>query len=413
MNKWMGFGRVLSIAFMIVLAQAAYGGGYSGGAGTPTAPYQIGGIADWMTLCGTPEDWNKCFRLIADINLSGVSITPVGTNLVPFTGVFNGDGHLLRNVLISLPEGNNVGLFGFLNPGAELQGLGVETVSITGRECAGGLVGWNNGGTIISCRVTGTVMGSLGGFSTGGLVGRHDLGLIAGCHTSVTVNGIVDIGGLVGVNIGGTIRKCFALGPVSGNEDIGGLVGYQSGGETALSYARGIVTGNRIVGGLIGSNYQGVLTCCYAAGPVSGSESVGGLAAGCGDAVVTACYWDMDVSTVNTSACGEGRGTDAMTHPYGADTYTGWDFDVDWNDDAGYTINNGYPYLREEVLHPGDLNYDWRMVMGEAIGYLAGWQNGDNPLAYAIRAAYLWQNGEAYSYDPGEETPTCWILDTP
>ncbi len=410
MNTSARLGMAISFTLALVLAQATQGAVYSGGAGTPPAPYQIGKIADWMTLCGTPEDWSKCFRLIADINLSGVSIMPVGTNMVPFTGVFNGDGHLLRNALISLPEGNNVGLFGFLNPGAELRDLGVENVSITGREGTGGLVGWNNGANIISCHVTGAVTGSPGGFSTGGLVGRHDQGLIAGCHTSVTVNGIGDMGGLVGVNIGGTLRKCFALGPVSGNENIGGLVGYQSGGETMLSYARGSVTGNRIVGGLIGSNYQGALTCCYAAGPVSGSETVGGLAAGCGDAVVTACYWDMDVSGVNTSACGEGRGMDAMTHPYDADTYTGWDFDMDWADDAGYTVNNGYPYLRAEVLHPGDLNHDWHMVMSEAIGYLTGWQNGDNPIAYAIRAAYLWQNGEGYDYIPENTAPLCWIL---
>ncbi len=402
---------VLNITVMTALAQAAYGGGYSGGAGTPANPYQIGGITDWTALCSTSGDWNKSFRLISDINLSGISITPVGTNMIPFTGSFNGEDHIVRNALISLPSGDNVGLFGFLDPGAELRSLGVETVSITGQECAGGLVGWNNGGSIISCHVTGTVTGSTGGFSTGGLVGRHDLGLITGCHTSVTVKGISDMGGLVGTNIGGTIRKCFALGPVEGSENIGGLVGYQVGGETALSYARGTVTGNRIVGGLIGSNYQGALTCCYAAGPVSGSETVGGLAGGCDDTVVTACYWDMDVSGLSTSACGEGRDTDAMTHPYGAGTYTGWDFDVDWNDDVGYTVNNGYPYLREEVLHPGDLNQDWRMVMSEAIGYLSGWQNGDNPMAYAIRAAYLWQNGEAYSYDPEEETPMCWILD--
>ena len=62
----------------------------------------------------------------------------------------------------------------------------------------------------------------------------------------------------------------------------------------------------------------------------------------------------------------------------------------------------------EGPVHPADLNADWRMVISEAIAYLAGWQQGSNPLSYAMRAAYLWQNGESYQYLPGEEPPLCW-----
>ena len=61
--------------------------------------------------------------------------------------------------------------------------------------------------------------------------------------------------------------------------------------------------------------------------------------------------------------------------------------------------------------HPADTNTDWRIVMSEAIAYIAGWQQGSNPIAYAIRAAYLWQNGEYYTYDSEEDPPMCWVLD--
>jgi len=61
-------------------------------------------------------------------------------------------------------------------------------------------------------------------------------------------------------------------------------------------------------------------------------------------------------------------------------------------------------------VHPADLNADWRMAINEAIACLAGWQQGSNPLDYAIRAAYLWQNGETYRYIPGEAPPLCWML---
>ena len=62
------------------------------------------------------------------------------------------------------------------------------------------------------------------------------------------------------------------------------------------------------------------------------------------------------------------------------------------------------------IPHPADLNLDYRMVIQEAIAYLAGWQQGVNPLAYAIRAAYLWQNGEQYHYDAAQDPPLCWVL---
>ena len=47
--------------------------------------------------------------------------------------------------------------------------------------------------------------------------------------------------------------------------------------------------------------------------------------------------------------------------------------------------------------------------MNEAIAYLVGWQRGSNPMGHAIRAAYIWQNGEYYTYAPGEP-PLCWVL---
>lgn len=63
-----------------------------------------------------------------------------------------------------------------------------------------------------------------------------------------------------------------------------------------------------------------------------------------------------------------------------------------------------------EVAHPADLNMDWQVVLSEAVAYLTGWQQGSNPLAYAIRAAFLWQNGEKYQYDAEHEQPLCWAL---
>jgi uncharacterized repeat protein (TIGR02543 family) len=61
------------------------------------------------------------------------------------------------------------------------------------------------------------------------------------------------------------------------------------------------------------------------------------------------------------------------------------------------------------AYHPADTNKNSIMVMSEAIAYLAGWQQGSNPMNYAIRAAYLWQNGESYTRQNGVAEPLCWV----
>jgi len=84
---------------------------------------------------------------------------------------------------------------------------------------------------------------------------------------------------------------------------------------------------------------------------------------------------------------------------------------VNFDGGANQTVT-GPATITIAATHPADLNRNWSMVMSEAIGYAAGWQQGANPMAYAIRALYLWQNGEAYHREAGAE-PMCWVADNP
>ena len=70
---------------------------YSGGAGTEPNPYRIVNAADWNTLALRTEDGDSHFLMTADIDFSDASVTPAATEALPFTGVFNGGGHVLRN----------------------------------------------------------------------------------------------------------------------------------------------------------------------------------------------------------------------------------------------------------------------------------------------------------------------------
>ncbi len=76
--------------------------------------------------------------------------------------------------------------------------------------------------------------------------------------------------------------------------------------------------------------------------------------------------------------------------------------------EGGFIVSPGDAVA--DTVHPADLNADWRIMLGEAIAYLAGWQQGSNPIGYAIRAAYLWQNGERYLYYSKQAPPLCWEL---
>ncbi len=46
---------------------------------------------------------------------------------------------------------------------------------------------------------------------------------------------------------------------------------------------------------------------------------------------------------------GEGRSTAEMTFPYDDNTYADWDFASVWGADHDYSINNGYPYLLDNI----------------------------------------------------------------
>lgn len=446
------------------------------GSGTVGDPFQIWTAADFALLSWRTCLLDKQFCLMADVDLAGTALCPVG-DVEPFTGVFDGNGHVLSNVQLRQPNSTCVGVFGRLGAAGGIHNLGLAGANVTGMLAVGALVGCNEG-TLTSCYTLGgaiTVTGGINSGFAGGLVGKNTGGTIISCHATGTVSGDLSsstLGGFIGAHEGGEITRCYATGPVTGGENVGGLVGSNQGG-IQYAFATGPVTGTNNVGGLAGSN-PGALHACFATGPVTGGQRVGGLA-GDSNVVVQNCYargavtgtsavggllgnaensvsffvsitdsfstgsvtgtsavgglvgayyhslggtpygcfWDMESSGLSTSAAGQGRTTAEMTYPYGANTFDTWNFTDYWMEDADGSRNDGYPCLREitmPLFHPGDADRNFRIALGEAITYLAGWQQGSNPLDCAIRAAYLWQNGEAYVYDDREAPPSCWML---
>ena len=263
-------------AFLFFISGSTWAGTYSGGSGTDDDPFQISCIEDWYELIDNPDDWVKQFILTANLDFSGATITPVGNYDNRFTGVLDGNSHVLSNFIIDQPNDQYVGLFGFLESGGQVKNLGVESFTITGHGPVGGLCGVNNNGTIKQCYTSGKVMDSSSYGPVGGLCG-YNLGDISESYSSSEVIGSETVGGLCGLNVGGTISRSYTTGIVVGNYAIGGLCG-RNVGTISQCEATGTVTGNSNVGGLCGFNDpDSIISESLATGKVTGDDTVGGL----------------------------------------------------------------------------------------------------------------------------------------
>lgn len=217
---------------------------YGGGSGEPNNPYLIDTPEQLNALSSEPNDWDRHFKLLADLDLSTfsydaaliapVSISDINNSLqgTPFTGVFDGDGHLIFHLTVT--GESYLGLFGRVASKARIEDLGVVDVNIVGSgDYVGGLVGLNEYGEVTRCFSSGQVNGGVG---AGGMVGFNDYGgRMVNSYSTSTVNGRKDVGGLVGLNYGDIIQ-CFSAGAVTadGGLGIGGLVGY--GGTVTQSF---------------------------------------------------------------------------------------------------------------------------------------------------------------------------------
>jgi len=281
---------------------------YGGGTGEPNDPYLICTAEHLNTLGDEPNDYDKHFKLIADVDLGDYApdkFNFIGES-IPFTGVFDGNGHSISNFHYTDGDRSPLsgGLFSMVaDPNAQIRNLTLIDPNISGKVHVGPLVGWMQEGAITNCHVIGgcvnAVFPALVTDDIGGLVGLVDRGTITSCTSSCRVNGHNSVGGLVGyagkTDQGGCfITNCRATGDVTGESLVGGLVGIGPHSIIICSCATGQVVGGWQVGGLAGSSGGGVtgryITDCYATGSAAGRHAVGGLIGTHGNIPISRCY---------------------------------------------------------------------------------------------------------------------------
>ncbi|MHC4792437.1 MAG: GLUG motif-containing protein, partial [Planctomycetota bacterium] len=281
---------VIVIVGCTLSAQAKYGGG----AGEPNDPYLISDANHMQAIGADANDWDKCFKLMADIDVgqfTGEEFNIIGTShTYPFTGVFDGNGHTVSNFTYNSTGTEHIGLFGYVDdPNAEIKNLGLIDPNVDAElgDFVGSLVGKFNFGSITDCNSVGGSV--LGDHYVGGLIGFSDAA-VSDSYSTCSVLGDNYVGGLVGYNSNGTVNNSYATGDVNGIwEYVGGLVGYHDGGTVSNSYSTGSVSGNYYIGGLTGFNDAAVSTS-YSTGSVLGYYFVGGLVG-----------WNANFGTVSNS----------------------------------------------------------------------------------------------------------------
>jgi hypothetical protein len=392
------------MCFCSLSAKAKYGGG----SGTQEDPYQILDANHMQAIGADSNDWDKHFKLMADIDLSyydGKDVRPQFNMIADypdyFVGIFDGNGHVIRNFTVSLTGlQRSVALFRNTRTGAVIKNLNMENtyVNVPGGNRIASIHGEGRA-DIINCKVSGTIIGDylVGGLSGqnyrntencysyctivggggGGLIGSNH-GIVNQCCSRSIVSGWGEVGGLVGRNYGlitnsysdssvtsdtygagglagdnwDTILSCYALGKVNGDSWVGGLIGEGGFGLTENCYAIADVDGNTGVGGLIGLYLRGTISNCYSSGSVSGTTDVGGLLGidNENNVIVTNCYF-LDPNDGGGPVNGYGEPlTDAEMRKQAS--FIGWDFINVWNIGENQTC----PYLRRYLA--GDINKD-------------------------------------------------------
>ncbi len=314
----------LSVLFIICLLALPAEAEYGAGTGRPDDPYLIYTAEQMNEIGANRNDWDKHFKLMADIDLSvytGRDFNIIGiSDTNAFWGIFDGNHNKISR--FTSTQRDYTGLFGYVKDStAEIKNLGLIAPNIRaeGGSNVGSLVGYLEEGTIANCYASG---GSVTGKeSVGGLVGYSEGGEIRGCYATSRASGNEEVGGLVG-HLRGTIDNCYAKGTVSGGKYIGGLVGRNRSGTITNSMASGRVSGEeREVGGLVGNN-SGSVVNCFAGGDVLGGRTVGGLV-GTNGGTVTCSYSSGSVSSEGSAGGLVGSNRNIVSDCYATGGVTG------------------------------------------------------------------------------------------
>lgn len=399
--------KLLILALTLGLL-SGFGAGFEGGSGTSGDPYQI---STCQQLQDIEVDLSANYELVGDINCtesknwnSEKGFKPLGNSTNGFTGVLDGNNHLIKGLFIDRDSEDFNALFGYTGASTMVKDLKLEDATVRGSLFTAVIAGRNRG-NLQNISVDGDVYGA--NANTGGLVGlnygnislttvkialesdsfraggitggNREGGRIENSKVFGSISGQNYVGGLAGVNsfkinnsssyanidgtgrVGGLagytddseadISQSSSAGTVNGSSDVGGLVGDHTNSKIIDSYSTSNVMGETNVGGLIGRLFAADLSSTFSTGEVTGSSLVGGLIgrrSGSFPGTINDSYWDVNSSGQSTSNGGTGLTTSDMIGSGAGANMAGFDFQDTWSTQSFY-----YPRLQWMELGSG------------------------------------------------------------
>ncbi len=242
------------------------------------------GLRYFASLVNGGHDFaGEIVTLENDVDLGGVSWTPIGSKDHPFNGIFEGNKNTVSGLAVDAPESDYVGLFGQIGQygtpnNGTIQNLTINGATVVGNDYVGVVAGEVRG-TVSNVTVKGHISVE-GKKFVGGVVGHAYAGFekveVSGDETS-SVSGETTVGGIVGVSGEGSYTFTCSVASVSlKGAIVGGIAGQAQLGnsfvgcevEASLEVAERL---SGTVGGIVGSAYGAVT--------VSGCNYVGSIVA--------------------------------------------------------------------------------------------------------------------------------------
>jgi len=317
-------------------------------AGSSYTSSQIHLIADKNDLnavSGQTFWFSDYFMVLNDIDMTGISFTPIGKFGDSFTGYFNGGGHTISNLEIKNGMTSRVGLFGAAASGAHIQDVTIKDINntntsaeqvagivgratstadvivikkctvelnsntITGNTYVGGIIGYGDGVSISDCAVVlnGTAGINSTSYYCGGIAGYSINGTISNCKVVVSgsgsISGLDSIGGIVGKSISSShISYCYFSGNVSAVGSIGGIAGQSdSSSIDHVIVDNAQISGQGVAGGIAGISNSSVEICKFS-GTIYSEQYTGGIVGqGQSGLHISQCAFEGKI-TINTPA---------------------------------------------------------------------------------------------------------------
>ncbi len=242
------------------------------------------GLATLVTEVNNGDNKSgKIIYLTSDLDLGGkfdsdgnaldgnISWTPIGTSDNPFSGTFDGNGHIISNMYVNADK--ITGMFNYISYG-NLKNFGIQS----------SYVYTTNEG---SATLAGTV--------------EH--GTIANIYSNGNSGGTSSSAGMVSILISAELKNCYNKSDVTSNykQFTAGLVGYATGSASKIknSYNYGnIINGGYESGGIVGG-LQGKVENTYNFGKVNGYGRSGGIVGQMYDTTSPSVYNSYNYGTIN------------------------------------------------------------------------------------------------------------------